>query len=76
MSNTTTEPKIPLLNHISASQAMRMGFTVMLLDGSSYKANKGDFVFTDGLSIVNNDHQIYFPLTAIKAIYIHSPGET
>jgi hypothetical protein len=70
------KPNISLLHHIAATQAMDTGFTVMLLDGGSYNTNKGDFVFTDGLSIVLDDHRIYIPLTAIKAILINNHEET
>jgi hypothetical protein len=69
------EPKISLLHHIAATQAMETGFTVLLLDGSSYGANRGDFVFKDGLSIVHDGRRMYFPLTAVKAIVIKKPGE-
>ena len=54
---------------------METGFTVLLLDGSSYGANRGDFVFKDGLSIVHDGRRMYFPLTAVKAIVIKKPGE-
>jgi hypothetical protein len=43
------KPTMSLLHHIAATQAIGTGFTVTLLDGTSYKAAKGDFVFTDGL---------------------------
>jgi hypothetical protein len=71
-----TEPKLSLLHHIAATQAMQTGFTVMLRDGGSYETDKGDFIFTDGLSINNDGRKIYIPLTAIKAIIIRNPGES
>jgi hypothetical protein len=64
-----------LLQYIATTQAMFTGFTVILLDGGSYKADKGDRIFTDWLSIVNDDHRILIPLTAIRSIYIHNPGD-
>lgn len=70
-----SKPKMSLLHHIAATQAMTTGFTVILTDGGSYKAEKGDFVFTDGLSIVHEGRRMYFPLTAIKAIIIHNPAD-
>jgi hypothetical protein len=69
------KPKDSLLHHINATQAMKHGFTVTLLDGTTYNASQGDFVFTDGLSIVHETRRIYFPLTAIKSILIHNPGD-
>ena len=69
------KPTMSLLHHIAATQAIGIGFTVTLLDGTSYKAAKGDFVFTDGLSIVHDSRRIYFPLTSIKSILIHNPGD-
>jgi hypothetical protein len=69
------KPKISLLHHIAASQAMETGFTVTLLDGTTYKGATGDFAFTDGLSIVHETRRIYFPLTSIKSILIHNPGD-
>jgi hypothetical protein len=69
------KPTMSLLHHIAANQAMRTGFTVTLLDGTSYNAAAGDFVFTDGLSVVHQTRRIYFPLTAIKSILIHNPGD-
>ncbi len=38
-----------LLHHMAATQAMEIGFTVILVDGSSYRATRGDHVFIDGL---------------------------
>jgi hypothetical protein len=70
-----SEPKLSLLHYIAATQAMSTGFTVLLLDGGSYKADKVDNIFTDWLSIVNDNHRIFIPLTAIRSIYIHNPGE-
>jgi chaperone required for assembly of F1-ATPase len=67
------KPDMSLLHHIAATQVMRTGFTVTLLDGTTYKTPAGDFIFTDGLSIVHEDDRIYFPLTAIKSIQVHSP---
>jgi hypothetical protein len=69
------KPTMSLLHHIAATQAIGTGFTVTLLDGTSYKSAKGDFIFTDGLSIVHQTRRIYFPLTSIKSILIHNPGE-
>jgi hypothetical protein len=69
------KPTMSLLHHIAATQAIGTGFTVTLLDGTSYKAAKGDFVFTDGLSIVHDSRRIYFPLTSIKSILIHNPSD-
>jgi hypothetical protein len=68
-------PKISMLQHIAATQGMEMGFTVLLLDGGSYSANKGEYMFTDGLSFVSDDHRVYIPITAIKAIRINNPGK-
>ena len=70
------KPDMSLLHHINATQAMTTGFTVMLLDGSSHKATRGDFIFTDGLSIMQQDgRRIYFPLNAIRSILIHKPDD-
>jgi hypothetical protein len=70
------EPNLSLLHHMAATQAMQTGFTVMLRDGGFYETDKGDFIFTDGLSINNDGRRIYIPLTAIKAIIIRNPGES
>jgi hypothetical protein len=69
------KPTMSLLHHIAATQAMHVGFTVTLLGGEVYKADGGDFVFTDGLSMVHDKRRMYFPLTAIKSILIHNPGD-
>ena len=71
----SSQPKLSLLHHMVATRAADRGFTVLLLDGSSYGADRGDFMFTDGLSIVNNERRIYIPLTAVKAIIIKNPGD-
>jgi hypothetical protein len=68
------KPKLSLLHHIAATQAMQIGFTILLLNGGSYKTDKSDFIFTDGLSILKEGHRIYIQ-TAVKAIRIHNPGE-
>jgi hypothetical protein len=68
------KPVMGFLHHIAATQAMQTGFTVTLIDGTTYTADKGDFVFTDGLSIVQGGHRIYFPTTAIRSILVHNPG--
>ncbi len=68
-------PRISLLHHMAATQAMLIGFTVTLLDGSAYKVAQGDAVFTDGLSVVIDGRRRYFPLTAIKEILVHNPGD-
>jgi hypothetical protein len=71
------KPKMSLLHHIAAMQAMETGFAVTLIDGTSYRADRGDFVFlTDGLSMVAGRHRRYFPLTAIREITISNPGES
>jgi hypothetical protein len=69
------KPTMSFLHHIAATQAMQTGFTVTLTDGTSYKAASGDFVFTDGISIVHEGHRIYFPTTSIKSVLIHNPNE-
>lgn len=68
-------PKVSFLHHIAATQAMQTGFTVTLIDGATYKADKGDFIFTDGISIIHDGHRVYFPTIAIKSIVIHNPNE-
>ena len=70
------EPGMSLLHHIAATQAMEVGFTVILVDDSSYRATRGDHVFTDGLSVVVDGHRRYFPLTAVKQIVVDNPGES
>jgi hypothetical protein len=69
------KPTMDFLHHIAATQAMQMGFTITLTDGTSYSTKTGDFIFTDGLSIVHEGHRIYFPKTAIKSILVHNPGD-
>jgi hypothetical protein len=55
------KPKLSLLHHLAAVQAIRpVGFTVMLVDGAAYRADSVDHVFTDGLSVVADDHRRYF----------------
>jgi hypothetical protein len=75
MSELPKSTKRSLLDHIADTQAMQFGFTVTLLDGDTYKADSGDFIFTDGLSIVYQTRRMYFPLTSIKSITIHNPGD-
>ena len=60
--------------NIAATQAAQTGFTVTLLDGTSYTAEQADHFYTDGLSIVHDKHRIFFPMTAIS-ILIRNPGE-
>jgi hypothetical protein len=69
-------PHISLLHHMAAVQGMvSFGFTVTLLDGSEYRADAVDHIFTDGLTVVTEGRRRYFPLTAIRDILIHNPGE-
>jgi len=70
------KPHISLLHHMAAVQGMSpFGFTVTLVDGSEYKTDVVDHIFTDGLSVVTEGRRRYFPLTAIRDILIHNPGE-
>ena len=69
------KPSVSLLHHIAATEAMQTGFTVTLLDGTTYKTERGDLVFTDGLSILHQKRRMYFPLTSIKSIVINGAGE-
>ena len=73
---TAAEPGMSLLHHMAATQAMEIGFTVILVDESSYRATRGDHVFTDGLSVVVDGHRRYFPLTAVKEIVVHNPNDS
>lgn len=66
-------PTMDFLHHIAATQAMQTGFTVTLIDGTSYSVDGGDCVFTDGLSIAQDGIRTYFPKTAILKIEIHNP---
>lgn len=68
-------PTVGMFQHIAATQAAQMGFTVTLLDGATYITSSADFMFTDGMSIIMDQHRIYIPKTAIKSILIHNPGE-
>jgi hypothetical protein len=66
------KPNLSLLHHLAALNPPH-GFRVRLLDGESYEAAKVDHVFTDGISIINEDTRIYIPLDAISSIRITKP---
>jgi hypothetical protein len=73
----SAKPNISLLHHMAAVQAIQpIGFTVTLADGTTYRADGVDHIFTDGLSVVVEGHRRYFPLTAIREIVMHNPGES
>jgi hypothetical protein len=69
------KPTTEMLQHISATHPFQSSVTITLLDGTVYKTPSLDFMFTDGLSIVHDQHRIYIPKTSIKSILIHNPGE-
>ncbi len=72
-----TKPQMSLLHHMAAVQPTGfIGLVVTLLDGTAYKADGVDHIFTDGLSVVVGGHRHYVPLTAIRDIMIHAPGES
>ena len=73
----SAKPTISLLHHMAAVQAIQpIGFTVTLADGTAYRAEGVDHIFTDGLSVVVEGHRRYFPLTAIREIVMQNPGES
>jgi len=59
------------LDHLNASDP-QYGFKVTLVDGTAYEAVSIDCIFTDGLSIVVQDHRIYLPQSAITQIRINN----
>jgi membrane protein involved in colicin uptake len=69
------KPTTEMFQYIAATQAAQTGFIVTLLDGTTYTAERADSFFTDGLSIVDKGHRIFFPTTSIKSILIRNPGE-
>jgi hypothetical protein len=69
------KPTASMLQYLQATQVWEIGFTVTLLDGSSYTTERGDHIYTDGISIVHEGHRLFFPLTAIKSIRALNPGD-
>ena len=68
-------PTTEMFQHISATHQFKTGLTITLLDGTVYKTSSMDFMFTDGLSIVFEEHRIYIPKTSITSIKVHNPGD-
>jgi len=56
-----TKPDLDLLHHFSAIMQPGIGFSVGLLDGTTYHTETTDHIFKDGISIVHDKHRIYFP---------------
>ena len=69
------KPTVDMFQHIVATIPPRTGFTVALLDGTTYTTTSADFMFIDGMSIVVEGHRIYIPKTSIRTITIHNPGD-
>jgi hypothetical protein len=69
------KPTMEMFQYIAATQAAQTGFVITLNDGTTYTAEQADHFFTDGLSIVQDKHRIFIPLTAIKTILIRNPGD-
>jgi len=67
------KPKIGILQYMVATQVWRTGFTITLLDGTSYTAEGGDNAFTDGISIIHEGDRMFFPMTAIMSIRARTP---
>jgi len=70
-----TKPTMEFAHHIACTHSPQMRMTVKLTDGTIYERAQADFVFTDGLAIVHQNHRIYLPKTSISSILIHNPGE-
>ena len=73
--NAKRKPDMSIFHPMAVTQAVRTGFTVTLLDGSSYRTCGADFFFVRALSIISDGHHVYFQTTAIKSILIHSSGD-
>jgi hypothetical protein len=70
----TAKPTVEMFQHLEGTHQRPTHITIELLDGTVYKSGI-DFMFTDGLSIVHDNHRIYIPKTAIKSVLVHNPGE-
>ena len=70
-----TKPTMSMLHHMQLTRAGSLGFVITLLDGTKHRAASTDFMFTDGLSIVADNHRIYIPLTSVVCIVLNNPGD-